>query len=94
MLRLPAERFTALIREQPEFRMAVVAELGRRLREAEARIRDLQSERVERRLARALLRLANKTGTKRAGGSSWGCRSLARTWRSWQEPRLAPPAAG
>jgi CRP-like cAMP-binding protein len=62
VLRLPAERFTALIREQPDFALAVVAELGRRLREREARIRDLQSERVERRIARALLRLVNKTG--------------------------------
>jgi CRP-like cAMP-binding protein len=65
VLRLPAERFTALIREQPEFALAVVAELGRRLREAEARIRDLQSERVERRLARTLLRLADRTGELR-----------------------------
>jgi CRP/FNR family transcriptional regulator, nitrogen oxide reductase regulator len=72
VLRLPAERFTALIREQPDFAMAVVAELGRRLREAEARIRDLQSERVERRLARALLRLANKTGTRRPEGIELG----------------------
>ena len=72
MLRLPAERFAALIREQPDFAMAVVSELGRRLREAEARIRDLQSERVERRLARALLRLANKTGTRRPEGIELG----------------------
>jgi CRP-like cAMP-binding protein len=72
VLRLPAERFTALIREQPDFAMAVVSELGRRLREAEARIRDLQSERVERRLARALLRLANKTGTRRPEGIELG----------------------
>jgi len=72
VLRLPAERFTALIREQPDFALAVVAELGRRLRETEARIRDLQSERVERRLARALLRLANKTGTKHADAIELG----------------------
>jgi CRP/FNR family transcriptional regulator, nitrogen oxide reductase regulator len=72
VLRLPAEQFTTLIREQPDFAMAVVAELGRRLREAEARIRDLQSERVERRLARALLRLANKTGTRHADGIELG----------------------
>jgi CRP-like cAMP-binding protein len=72
VLRLPAERFTALIRQQPDFALAVVAELGRRLRDAQARIRDLQSERVERRLARALLRLANKTGTRSDEGTALG----------------------
>lgn len=72
VLRLPAERFTALIREKPDFALAVVSELGRRLREAEARIRDLQSERVERRLARALLRLANKTGSRSDQGIELG----------------------
>jgi CRP-like cAMP-binding protein len=72
VLHLPAGRFTALIREQPDFALAVVAELGRRLREAQARLRDLQSERVERRLARALLRLANKTGTRRDDGITLG----------------------
>jgi CRP-like cAMP-binding protein len=61
-----------LIGEQPDFALAVVAELGRRLREAEARIRDLQSERVERRIARALLRLANKTGVQAAEGIEVG----------------------
>src|SRR5262249_32328621 len=65
VLRRPAARLTALIREQPDVGLAVVSELGRRLREAEARIRDLQSERVERRLARALLRLADRTGEPR-----------------------------
>jgi CRP-like cAMP-binding protein len=72
VLRLPAERFTSLIREQPDFALAVVAELGRRLRETEARIRDLQSERVERRIARALLRLVNKTGGRGAEGIDVG----------------------
>jgi CRP-like cAMP-binding protein len=62
VLQLPAEAFTALLRAQPELALAVIRELGARLREAEARIRDLQSERVERRLARALLRLAGKVG--------------------------------
>jgi CRP-like cAMP-binding protein len=62
VLQLPADAFTTLLREQPDFALAVIRELGTRLREAEARIRDLQSERVERRLARALLRLASKAG--------------------------------
>lgn len=65
---LPSEDFAALMMEQPVFALAVVRELGTRLREAEERIRDLQSERVERRIARALLRLADKTGGKTVGG--------------------------
>jgi CRP-like cAMP-binding protein len=72
VLRLPAERFSELIRTQPAFAMAVIGELGARLREAEARIRELQSERVERRVARALLRLANKTGVRSPDGIEIG----------------------
>lgn len=72
VLQLPAADFTALMVEQPDLALAVIRELAHRLREAEARIRDLQSERVERRLARALLRLANKTGTKTDSGIEVG----------------------
>jgi CRP-like cAMP-binding protein len=64
VLQLPAESFSELIAHQPAFAVAVVHELGQRLRTAEARIRELQTERVERRIARLLLRLANKTGRK------------------------------
>jgi CRP-like cAMP-binding protein len=71
VLRLPAERFTALMREQPDFALAVVAELGRRLPEAEAPIRDLQSERVERRLARASLP-GQQDGRQRCRGNRAG----------------------
>lgn len=66
VLRLPAREFRALLEREPAFALAVIEELGVRLREAEARIRDLQSERVERRLARALLRLAQRHGRRRA----------------------------
>jgi CRP-like cAMP-binding protein len=72
VLQLPAQRFAQLIRGRPEFAMAVVRELGVRLREAEARISGLQTERVERRIARALLRLANKTGVRGANGIEIG----------------------
>jgi CRP-like cAMP-binding protein len=71
-LRLPAASFTTLIATSPDFALAVVRELGARLREAEARIRELQTERVERRIARTLLRLAGKTGTKTARGIELG----------------------
>ena len=72
VLQLPAESFTDLIAHQPAFAIAVVQELGQRLRTAEARIRELQTERVERRIARVLLRLANRTGVKTDGGIELG----------------------
>lgn len=68
VLQLPAQTFQDLLGTCPAFARAVVQELGTRLREAEARIRELQTERVERRLARALLRLAEKTGAETPAG--------------------------
>lgn len=68
VFRLPVAAFADLIGLYPEFGLAVIRELGLRLREAEARIRELQVERVERRIARTLLRLANKTGRKTERG--------------------------
>ena len=58
VLHLPAADFEALVAGYPAVALAVVRELGARLRDAEARIRELQTERVERRIARTLLRLA------------------------------------
>ena len=74
VLQLPAREFDALVAESPAFARAVIGELGRRLREAENRIRELQTERAEQRIARALLRLANKTGVKTAAGIEIGVR--------------------
>lgn len=64
VFRISVEEFATLIGRYPDFALAVIQEMGIRLREAEARIRELQAERVERRIARTLLRLANKTGHK------------------------------
>ncbi|HET8631718.1 MAG TPA: Crp/Fnr family transcriptional regulator [Thermomicrobiales bacterium] len=72
VLRLAADEFVALLGAHPEVALALLRELGGRLREAEARILDLQTERVERRIARALLRLANKTGVKSDRGIELG----------------------
>jgi CRP-like cAMP-binding protein len=72
VLQLPAAEFAALIGAHPDFALAVVRELGARLREAEARIRELQTERVERRIARTLLRLAAKTGARTPAGVELG----------------------
>lgn len=68
VLVLLAADFAALIREHAEFAVAVVRELDSRLRDAEARIQELQTERVQRRIARMLLRLANRTGTRTDNG--------------------------
>jgi CRP-like cAMP-binding protein len=61
VLQVPADCFEQLMATEPPLAHAVVRDLSSRLREAEDRIRALQTERVERRLARALLRLARKT---------------------------------
>ncbi|MCL4545876.1 MAG: Crp/Fnr family transcriptional regulator [Chloroflexi bacterium] len=60
VFQMPATEFSQLLRSSPDLAVAVIAELGLRLRQAEARIRDLQTERADRRLARALLRLAEQ----------------------------------
>jgi len=68
VFRLPVADFAALVATHPDFALAMIKELGARLREAEARIGELQAERVERRIARTLLRLAGTTGQKTAAG--------------------------
>lgn len=72
VLRLPAGDFATLLATHPDLGLALVRELAERLREAEARIIELQTQRVERRLARALLRLANKTGVRSTAGIEIG----------------------
>lgn len=57
VLHLPAREFARLLAIYPALALAVIADLGARLREAEARILDLETAEVEARLARALLRL-------------------------------------
>ncbi len=60
VLEMAAGTFTDWLRRRPEFAMALIRELSTRLREAEARIGSLQTERVERRVARLLLYLSQK----------------------------------
>ncbi|MFN8534394.1 MAG: Crp/Fnr family transcriptional regulator [Dehalococcoidia bacterium] len=61
---LPAAIFETLIHQHNDLAVAVIHELGRRLYDANRRIRDLQTERVERRIARALLRIVTRTGVR------------------------------
>ncbi|HET8524122.1 MAG TPA: Crp/Fnr family transcriptional regulator [Thermomicrobiales bacterium] len=68
ILRITVAAFEQLVTSQPDFAMAVIQELAKRLREAEHRISELQAERVERRIARTLLRLASKSGVRTTEG--------------------------
>ena len=68
VLRLPANDFAALVSQHPDFAMAMIHELAQRLRLAERRIEELQTQRVERRIAHTLLRLAQKVGVKTPDG--------------------------
>jgi CRP/FNR family transcriptional regulator, nitrogen oxide reductase regulator len=68
VLRIPSSDFIEIIDQHPAFALAIIGELGRRLRESEARITALQAERVERRIARILIRLANKNGRRSEHG--------------------------
>lgn len=69
---LPVDGFRQVLATSPALALAIIRLLGARLREAEARIRDLQNEQVEQRLANVLLRLASKTGIKTPEGIAIG----------------------
>ena len=72
VLQLPVAAFRARVGAHPALALAIIRILAGRLREAEARIEQLQTERVEQRIARAVLRLAGKTGVRTAGGIRLG----------------------
>lgn len=69
VLQLPVREFARLLARHPDLALAVIGDLGARLREAEARILDLETEGVEARLARALLRLTDPTDDSAAAAS-------------------------
>ncbi len=52
-----------LVQRYPVFALAVIADLGNRLRSSAEQIRSLAVERVEQRIARVLLKLAETTGS-------------------------------
>lgn len=57
-----------LVERYPRLAMNAMREMGERVREFQGYIRTLSTERVERRLARVLLRLANQAGRKTEAG--------------------------
>ena len=68
-LSLRRDEYTELVRNHPELSWALIAELGRRLQNAHETIRSMAVEKVERRVARVLLRMANTTGERLEDGA-------------------------
>ncbi|WP_296270363.1 Crp/Fnr family transcriptional regulator [Pseudomonas sp. UBA6323] len=70
VLRWPSAQWESLSRVCPHLGEHVVRALGQRLQDAHQRIRELSTERVEQRLAHALLRLAQHSGRHTGNGVS------------------------
>jgi len=62
ILGIRREHFLALLSSRPQVALRIISILSGRLRDAQGRLRDLASERVEQRLASVLLMLAAKLG--------------------------------
>lgn len=62
------EDFLRLLKQYPALALGLIEELGRRLREAQETIKSMAVERVERRIARILLKLAATTGASSEEG--------------------------
>ena len=62
------EDFLRLLKQYPALALGLIEELGRRLREAQETIKSMAVERVERRIARILLKLAATTGSSSEEG--------------------------
>lgn len=61
--------YVDLLRTHSELSWALITELGRRLQRAHETVRSLAVEKVERRVARVLLRLAAASGERMTGGA-------------------------
>jgi len=62
--------FLSLLRRFPRLSLAVISELGRRLRSASDLVHSLAVERVARRIARVLLKMADAAGRPAEGGGT------------------------
>jgi len=60
--------YIRLLKQYPALALRAIEELGRRLREAQETIKSMAVERVERRIARVLLKLAATTGSSNEDG--------------------------
>ncbi|MDO8568057.1 MAG: Crp/Fnr family transcriptional regulator [Dehalococcoidales bacterium] len=63
VLAIKRERFIDFLSRQPGVALGIISVLSGRLRDAQARLKDLSGERVEQRLARTLYRLYAKLGS-------------------------------
>lgn len=70
LVTIARQDFLALLRRFPRLSLAVIAELGRRLRSASDLVHSLAVERVERRVARVLLKMADAAGKPADGGGT------------------------
>ena len=70
LITIARQDFLALLRRFPQLSLAVIAELGRRLRSASDLVHSLAVERVERRVARVLLKMADAAGKPTDGGGT------------------------
>ena len=61
--------YLALVQSRPELAWALIVELGQRLQRAHETIRSMAVEKVERRVARVLLRMANTAGERLPDGT-------------------------
>lgn len=68
-LSLRRDDYVELVRTHPDLSWALITELGRRLQAAHETIRSLAVEKVERRVARVLLRMASTSGERLEGGA-------------------------
>lgn len=64
----PMEAFDRILGRHPSLAINVMQTMGQRLQEAHAKVRELSTEEVERRVAHTVLRLASQSGRKEAGG--------------------------
>ena len=60
----------ALLRRHPQIALNVIRIIGKRLKEAQERIRELATQRVEQRVAHAVLRLAQQAGHGTVDGTT------------------------
>lgn len=71
-LSLRRAEYVELVRTHPDLAWALIAELGRRLQRAHETIRSMAVEKVERRVARVLLRMASASGERLQGETTRG----------------------
>ncbi len=64
----PESDWDTFIGRNPHFAVGAMQTVGERLQDANARVRELSTEAVERRIAHAILRLVNQAGRKTAKG--------------------------